>query len=179
MTDETAVFAGGCFWCTETLFQKINGVTNVRSGYATSSKSDAPTYTQVSSGDTDFAEAIEVTFDPTIITYKELAHIFLRTHDPTTLNRQGADVGKQYRSEIFAIDTDQKEIAKEEINRANKEVYDGKIVTKVSLLGSFHEAEGYHQDYYNKNSSQPYCQIVINPKLDKFKKEFKMYLKAE
>ena len=179
MATEKAIFAGGCFWCTEAIYQRIKGVVEVKSGYASNSESNAPTYTQVSSGGTAFAEAIEVTFDPDTISYKELVYIFLRTHDPTTLNRQGADIGKQYRSEIFVVDDEQKEIAEEEIKTADQEIYDGKIVTKVSSRGKFHEAESYHQDYFNKNSSQPYCQVIINPKLDKFKKEFNKYLKED
>lgn len=155
-------------------------MTTVTSGYATStSYTVIPSYNQVASGTTDFAEAIQITFDTAAITYQKLVFIFLRVHDPTTLNRQGGDTGPQYRSAIFYENSDQKETAESEIDKANKEIYDDKIITEVSKLEKFHSAEDYHQDYYRNNQDKPYCQIVINPKLDKFKKEFSKYLKAD
>lgn len=175
---ETAIFAGGCFWCTEAIFQRIKGILKATSGYATSLESDLkPTYLIVSSGMTNFAECTKIDFDSSVITFNELVYIFLRTHDPTTLNRQGADVGPQYRSAIFYTSDKQKQIALDEIADANTTIYNGAIVTRVEMLDKFYVAEEDHQDYYSINQTKPYCQIVINPKLEKFNKEFKKYLK--
>lgn len=176
MNSEVAVFAGGCFWCTEAIFQQVKGVTRVISGYA-GPKMEKPSYVQMIFGKTDFAESIQITFNPQIVSFKDLVYIFLRVHDPTTLNRQGVDVGRQYRSAIFYRDEQQRQIAEEEIATANKEIYNGEIVTEVTKLIEFHDAEDYHQDYYKKNQGNSYCNIMIDPKLAKFKKEFSKYLK--
>ncbi len=174
---QKATFGMGCFWCTEALFQRINGVISVKSGYEGGDLIN-PTYEQVSAGDTNHAEVLEITFDPTKITYAELLEIFWKSHDPTTLNRQGADVGTQYRSVIFYHSDEQKEIAtkyKDELN-TNK-VFDMPIVTTIDKSTTFYVAENYHQDYYIKNGEQPYCRLVILPKMEKLEKLFKAKLK--
>ena len=174
---EVATFAGGCFWCTEAVFLEIKGVEKVVSGYI-GGKTVNPTYKDICTGETGHAEAIQITFNPNEVAYEDLLEIFFGTHDPTTLNRQGADVGTQYRSEIFYHSETQKTKAKNYIQLLEKEkLYDKKIVTKVSSATVFYPAEDYHQNYYNQNSSQGYCQMVIAPKLEKLRKYYKSKLK--
>ncbi|WP_405206854.1 peptide-methionine (S)-S-oxide reductase MsrA [Aquimarina sp. LLG6339-5] len=174
-----AVFAGGCFWCTEAVFQRLEGVYCVISGYTGGSIKN-PAYREITTGRTGHAEAIMIEYDSEIINYNELLEIFFATHDPTTLNRQGADRGTQYRSAIFYKNENQKELAYSMIDRLNAEgVFDNPIVTEVTPLGPFYNAEDYHQDYYNQNSKQGYCQFVINPKLSKLQHTFKSKLKKE
>lgn len=174
---EVATFAGGCFWCTEAVFLEIKGVEKVVSGYI-GGKTVNPTYKDICTGETGHAEAIQITFNPNEVAYEDLLEIFFGTHDPTTLNRQGADVGTQYRSEIFYHSEAQKTKAENYIQLLEKEkLYDKKIVTKVSSATVFYPAEDYHQNYYNQNSSQGYCQMVIAPKLEKLRKYYKSKLK--
>ncbi len=174
---EVATFAGGCFWCTEAVFLEIKGVEKVVSGYI-GGKTVNPTYKDICTGETGHAEAIQITFNPNEVAYEDLLEIFFGTHDPTTLNRQGADVGTQYRSEIFYHSETQKTKAENYIQLLEKEkLYDKKIVTKVSSATKFYPAEDYHQNYYNQNSSQGYCQMVIAPKLEKLRKYYKSKLK--
>lgn len=175
--NEVAVFANGCFWCTEAVFGSLKGVTSVTSGYAGGSVHN-PTYEQVSDGNTGHAECLKIEFDPTVISYDDLLAVFFFTHDPTTLNRQGNDVGTQYRSAIFYLNDSQKTKAESLIAELNsKGAYDKSIVTEVVALGDFYDAEAYHQQYYEKHASQPYCQIVIAPKLEKLQKQFDRLLK--
>jgi len=174
---EIATFAGGCFWCTEAVFLDIKGVEKVVSGYIGGSTKN-PTYKDICTGTTGHAEAIQITFNPAEVAYEDLLEIFFATHDPTTLNRQGADVGTQYRSEVFYHSLAQKEKAENYISLIEKEkLYDKKVVTKVSSATLFYPAEEYHQNYYNQNSSQGYCQMVIAPKLEKLRKYYKSKLK--
>jgi peptide-methionine (S)-S-oxide reductase len=174
---EVATFAGGCFWCTEAVFLEIKGVEKVVSGYI-GGKTVNPTYKEICTGETGHAEAIQITFNPNEVAYEDLLEVFFGTHDPTTLNRQGADVGTQYRSEIFYHSEAQKTKAENYIQLLEKEkLYDKKIVTKVSSATVFYPAEDYHQNYYNQNSSQGYCQMVIAPKLEKLRKYYKSKLK--
>ncbi|MFV8352082.1 peptide-methionine (S)-S-oxide reductase MsrA [Flavobacterium sp. XS2P14] len=174
---EVATFAGGCFWCTEAVFLELDGVTKVVSGYI-GGKTVNPTYKEICNGDTGHAEAIEITFDPKKITFGELLEIFFATHDPTTLNRQGADVGTQYRSEIFFHNAVQKQISEDYIALMTSENTFGKpIVTKISTASIFYVAEENHQNYYNQNKSQGYCSYVITPKIDKLKKVYQDKLK--
>ncbi len=174
---EVATFAGGCFWCTEAVFLEIKGVEKVVSGYI-GGKTKNPTYKDICTGETGHAEAIQITFNPNEVAYEDLLEVFFGTHDPTTLNRQGADVGTQYRSEIFYHSEAQKTKAENYIQLLEKEkLYDKKIVTKVSSASVFYPAEDYHQNYYNQNSSQGYCQMVIAPKLEKLRKYYKSKLK--
>ena len=174
---EVATFAGGCFWCTEAVFLEIKGVEKVVSGYI-GGKTKNPTYKDICTGETGHAEAIQITFNPNEVAYEDLLEVFFGTHDPTTLNRQGADVGTQYRSEIFYHSEAQKTKAENYIQLLEKEkLYDKKIVTKVSSAMVFYPAEDYHQNYYNQNSSQGYCQMVIAPKLEKLRKYYKSKLK--
>jgi len=169
---ETATFAGGCFWCTEAVFLEIDGVKSVRPGYI-GGKRENPTYEQVCSGATGHAEAIEIVFDPSKVTYDELLEIFFATHDPTTLNRQGNDVGTQYRSEIFYHSEEQKKLAEDYIALLDAEgTYPHKVVTKVSPATKFYVAEDYHLNYYNRNKGQSYCHFVITPKVEKVRKQF-------
>ncbi len=174
-----AVFAGGCFWCTEAVFQRLEGVVKVTSGY-TGGNIKNPAYREITTGRTGHAEAIKIEYDTDIIKYQELLEIFFATHDPTTLNRQGADRGTQYRSAIFYVDDEQKELSESMINDLNAEnIFDSPIVTEITKFNVFYSAEDYHQDYYNQNSSQGYCQFVINPKLNKLQHTFKSKLKKE
>lgn len=168
---ELATFAGGCFWCTETIFKRLKGVEEVISGYA-GGRIDNPTYEQVSSGDSGHAEAIQVKFDPKVISYEQLVEIFFKLHDPTTLNQQGADIGEQYRSVIFYHDEAQKEIAEKIMNKFEKEkIYEDPIVTEITPFNNFFKAEDYHQDYYEQNrNTNSYCRIVIDPKIQKLYK---------
>jgi peptide-methionine (S)-S-oxide reductase len=174
---ETATLAGGCFWCVEAVFTRLRGVNKVVSGY-TGGKSPNPTYHEVCSGTTGHAEAIQVTFDPDTITFAELLDIFWRTHDPTTLNRQGADSGTQYRSAIFYHDEGQREAAECSRREAGEAgLWPDPIVTEIVPFTRFFEAEGYHQNYFRQNSFQPYCRMVIDPKIRKLQKEFADRLK--
>ncbi|MCB0209350.1 MAG: peptide-methionine (S)-S-oxide reductase MsrA [Anaerolineae bacterium] len=179
MTDKfkKATFGSGCFWCTEAVFQNLKGVHQVVSGYAGGSVNN-PTYQQVCMGTTGHAEVTQITFDPDIISFEDLLYVFWRTHDPTTLNRQGADVGTQYRSVIFYHDDEQKAIAEKSKGETDASgLWRNPIVTEISPLTKFYEAEGYHQDYFNRNPNQPYCRVVIDPKIRKFRKEFQDNLK--
>ena len=170
---DVATFGGGCFWCTEAIFQRLKGVKKVVSGYS-GGKIKNPTYREVCSGLTGHAEVIQVTYDPSETSFAELLEVFFSTHDPTTLNRQGADTGTQYRSVIFYHNEEQKRIAesfKKELNDAN--AFRKPVVTEISPISDFYAAENYHQDYYNANTEAPYCQFVIAPKLEKFTAKFK------
>jgi methionine-S-sulfoxide reductase len=173
--NQIAVFGGGCFWCTEAIFQKIKGVTKVESGYAGGNIQN-PDYETVSTGTTGHAEAIKITFDPTVISYENLLFIFFRTHNPTTPNQQGHDIGTQYRSVIFYCDKNQESEAKKAKLLAS-ETYGDPIVTEIIPFKEFYTAEDYHQNYYNENQNQPYCKFVIDPKIKKLQEEFKQYLK--
>ena len=169
---ETAVLGAGCFWCVEAVYQRVNGVVAVESGYA-GGHVENPTYNQVVSGKTGHAEVAKVTFDPEEISYEELLEVFWHTHDPTTLNRQGADVGTQYRSAIFYNSLEQKKIAEESMKRTdNSDLWDDPIVTEITPLSNYSVAEDYHQNYFNNNPNAGYCSVVIAPKLAKFKKDF-------
>jgi peptide-methionine (S)-S-oxide reductase len=176
---EVATFGGGCFWCTEAIFKRLRGVTKVISGYA-GGKRNNPTYDQVSTGATGHAEAIQVTFDSAVISYETLLDVFFATHNPTTLNQQGADIGTQYRSVIFYHSPTQQQIAKTKKELLNQTgVFDKEIVTELIPYDNFYTAEEYHQNYYDANPQYPYCRIVINPKLDKLLKEFGELVKPE
>lgn len=169
---QLATFGGGCFWCVEAVFEELRGVTSVVSGY-TGGQTEHPTYEAVSSGMTGHAEVIQIRFDPAQVTYEELLEVFFKTHDPTTLNRQGADVGTHYRSAVFTHDDAQRDAAKEVIEALDASgAYPAPIVTEVAPLDRFYEAEDYHQDYYARNPDKGYCRAVIAPKLDKFRKVF-------
>ena len=177
---ETAVFGGGCFWCTEAILQRLKGVISVVPGYAGGHIKN-PTYEQVCAGTTGHAEVTKFEFDPSVITFRDLLEIFFTTHDPTTWNRQGNDVGEQYRSSIFYTSDAQKQEAEQFIKElTNNQTFKDPIVTTVEPLNNnFYEAEHYHKNYYNKNQGKSYCQVVINPKLEKFKKKFAAMLKPE
>jgi peptide-methionine (S)-S-oxide reductase len=174
---EVATFASGCFWCTEAIFDRVKGVQSVVSGYSGGHVVN-PSYREVTSGRTGHAEAIQITYDPTEITYVELLEIFFKTHDPTTLNRQGADVGTQYRSAVFFHSEEQKKTVEEIILALNSEgIWKDPIVTEVTGFSNFYPAENYHQEYYDNNPGQGYCRVVIQPKLEKFKQVFEDKLK--
>ncbi len=174
---DKAVFGGGCFWCTEAVFKMLKGVLSVVSGYAGGEKEN-PMYEEVSMGGTGHAEVIEIEYDPSLIDYETLLTVFFATHDPTTLNQQGADVGTQYRSVIFYTSQEQKQIAQKLINILNASSEKGApIVTQVEPLDTFFPAEEYHRDYYARNSQNSYCQVVINPKLKKVQEKFAQLLK--
>lgn len=176
---EVATLGGGCFWCLEAVYQRMDGVKKVVSGY-TGGQVENPTYKAVCTGTTGHAEVVQITFDTKKVSYAEILEVFWRIHDPTTLNRQGADVGTQYRSAIFYHSDKQKEIAEKSIEAMiQAQVWNGKITTEVAKLGVFYGAEDYHQDYYNQNSGQGYCVAVVAPKVEKFKKIFKEKLKEE
>ena len=166
---QLATVGGGCFWCTEAVFQEVKGVEKVVSGYAGGNAPGRPTYREICSGLTGHAEVIQITFDANVISYADLLVIFMTTHDPTTLNRQGADVGTQYRSVIFYHNKEQKEIAATVVTELAP-YFDSKIVTEISEIPIFYEAEDYHQNYYRNNKSQGYCSYVITPKLTKLRK---------
>lgn len=169
---ERATLGGGCFWCLEAVYERVRGVTGVRSGYAGGSTAD-PTYAQVCGGSTGHAEVVEVTFDPAEIGYAEILEIFFAIHDPTTLNRQGADVGTQYRSAIFHESEAQRDTARAVIASLEAEgVWDAPIVTEVAPLDTFWVAEDHHQEYFRRNPGQPYCQVVVAPKVAKFRQRF-------
>jgi peptide-methionine (S)-S-oxide reductase len=174
-----AVFAGGCFWCTEAIFSELKGVQKVVSGYS-GGKVANPTYDQVCTGLTGHAECTQITYDPTQVSFAELLEVFWMTHDPTTLNRQGADSGTQYRSAIFYTDEDQKQVALEYKAKLEKEkIWSDPIVTEITKFEKFYPAEKYHQEYYQNNPNQGYCRIVITPKIEKFKKIFADKLKTK
>ena len=174
---DTATFAAGCFWCVEAIFQELKGVESVTSGF-TGGTTKNPSYEQVCSGTTGHAEACQIIYDPSVITYDELLEAFWKSHDPTTLNRQGADQGTQYRSAIFYHNEQQKQLAEQYKAKLNAEhAFDNPVVTEISKAGAFYKAENYHQNYYNENGNAPYCTFVIAPKLEKFRKVFKDKLK--
>jgi peptide-methionine (S)-S-oxide reductase len=174
---EVATLAGGCFWCLEAVFREVEGVESVVSGY-TGGTTTNPTYQQVCTGKTGHAEAVQINFNPSKISYREILEIFFSIHDPTTLNRQGADVGTQYRSAIFYHNEKQKSIAEEFIGELNKSKLWGKpIVTQIVPLDTFYPAEDYHWKYFSRHPEQPYCQMVISPKVSKFRKQWAKRLK--
>ena len=176
-TSEKVVFANGCFWCTEAVFQRLDGVDSVLPGY-TGGAIKNPAYREICSGRTGHAEGIEIIYNPEIISFKTLLEVFFTTHDPTTLNKQGNDVGTQYRSEIFYTSEKQQQQAQAFINHLEqKTVFNDPIVTAITALGVFYYAEQDHIDYYNLNKNQPYCQFIINPKIDKIKKYYANKLK--
>ncbi len=171
---QTIVFGGGCFWCTEAVFKQLKGVKSVTSGYAGGAKEN-PTYEEVSSGNTGHAEVIKIEFDSAETSFKDLLTVFFATHDPTTLNRQGNDVGTQYRSIILYTSLEQEKEVKEFITELNQS--GEKVVTQVKSLEKFYEAESYHKDFYARNKDKPYCQLIISPKLEKLKEKFYELLK--
>ena len=174
---EVATLGNGCFWCTEAIFEKLKGVESAISGYS-GGLTENPTYKEVCSGETGHAEVLQITYDPAIISFSELLEVFWKTHDPTTLNRQGNDVGTQYRSVVFYHNEEQKKLAEEYKQKLEEaKVFDDPIVTEITKFDKFYTAENYHQDYYEQNKSQPYCNFVITPKVEKFKKVFKEKLK--
>lgn len=175
---ESATLAGGCFWCLEAVYKELRGVERVVSGYA-GGHVERPTYREVCDGTTGHAEVVQITFDPSLVSYKELLEVFFTIHDPTTLNRQGADVGTQYRSAVFYHNPEQRETAEQTIAEMGAaRVWDSPIVTEIVPLTEFYPAEDYHQDYFEKNPSQPYCRAVVAPKVSKFRKLFLERLKA-
>ena len=168
---EQATFAGGCFWCTESVFKQVEGVTDVVSGYSGGHVAD-PSYEAVCREETGHAECVQVTYDPEVVSYEDLLAVFFTTHNPTTLNRQGNDVGTQYRSAVFYHDDRQRELVKAFVDELERqEVFDDSIVTEIEPLEAFYEAEQYHQDYFEKNPNQSYCQMTIPPKLDKLREK--------
>jgi peptide-methionine (S)-S-oxide reductase len=174
---EIATLAGGCFWCLEAVFDELKGVESVESGYS-GGHVQSPSYAQVCNGDTGHAEVVQITFDPQLLSLKDLLTVFFTVHDPTTLNRQGNDVGTQYRSAIFYHNEEQKKIAEAIIQEIGAEkIWDDPIVTEVKPFDQFYVAEDYHQEYYKNNSFQPYCRIVIAPKVAKFRHKFAERLK--
>jgi peptide-methionine (S)-S-oxide reductase len=174
---EVATLGAGCFWCVEAVFLRLNGVQKVESGYS-GGKISNPTYREVYSGLTGHAEVVQITFDPNVIEFAKILEIFFKTHNPTTLNRQGADIGTQYRSAIFFHSNEQKKIAEEVRDMLNKaKIWDDPIVTEITPFAKFYVAEDYHQNYLENNTKQPYCQMVILPKIEKFEKHFGDYLK--
>ena len=174
---QIATLGAGCFWCVEAIFQDLKGVEKVTSGYSGGGV-DNPSYEQVCTGTTGHAEAVQILFDPKVIAFRDILHIFFTVHDPTTLNRQGADHGTQYRSAIFFHDAEQKKVAEEVIKEVNAEkVYSDPIVTEVTPFSNFYSAEGYHQNYYKANSNQGYCRMVIAPKVLKFRAKYSKLLK--
>jgi peptide-methionine (S)-S-oxide reductase len=175
--NETATLAGGCFWCLEPVFDNLQGVLDVVSGYSGGHVPD-PTYSEVTSGRTGHAEVVQVTFDPTVISFAEILEVFFTIHDPTTLNRQGADVGTQYRSAVFYHTPEQKATIEQVVTDLEKQrIWDNPIVTQVAPFEVFYPAEDYHQEYYANNPRQPYCQMVIAPKVAKFRKKYADRLK--
>ena len=176
---ETATLAGGCFWCLEAVFDELKGVESVESGY-TGGRRPNPTYEQVCTGVTGHAEVVRITFDPEVVSFRELLEVFFTIHDPTTLDHQGADVGTQYRSAIFYHTPEQKQVAEEVITELNAEgIWDAPIVTEVAPLTEYYPAEEYHQEYFRNNPQQPYCQFVVGPKVAKFRKKYLERLKGE
>ncbi len=176
---DTATFGAGCFWCVEAIFQQLEGVHKVVSGFS-GGNTENPTYEQVCTGTTGHAEVCQIYYDPGVISFKDLLEVFWKTHNPTTLNRQGEDVGTQYRSVIFYHSEEQKEIAKKlKLWLDESEIYEMPVVTEIAEFKKFYPAENYHQNYFNKNPDKAYCSLVIQPKLEKFKKIFKEKLKEE
>lgn len=176
---EVATFGGGCFWCVEAVFQELRGVERVVSGY-TGGHVEDPTYEQICTGQTGHAEVCQITYDPTQITFKEMLEVFWRTHDPTTLNRQGNDVGTQYRSAVFYQTPEQKKQAEQYKQRLDESgAFQNPIVTKIEPLTKFYPAELYHQNYFRQNPNQGYCTFVIRPKMEKFRKAFADKLKSD
>jgi peptide-methionine (S)-S-oxide reductase len=176
---EVATLGGGCFWCLEAVFERVEGVLGVRSGYAGGKRAN-PTYEQVCSGATGHAEVVQVLFDPSVIGYGEILEIFFAIHDPTTLDRQGADVGTQYRSVIFYESDEQRDSARSMIRRLDDEgIWDAPIVTAAEPLEAFWPAEEYHREYFRRNPTQPYCQVVVAPKVAKFRQRFAHRLRAD
>lgn len=177
MKKQTATLGNGCFWCTEAIYKELKGVESVVSGYSGGAIKD-PNYYEVSEGTTGHAESIQIEFDPDVISYETILQVFFTTHNPTTLNQQGNDVGTQYRSVIFYHDEKQKKIA-EKVKKhiEDEKIYNNPIVTEIKPFDSFYKAEKYHQNYYERNQDQPYCQFVINPKLAKFRQRFTQLLK--
>jgi peptide-methionine (S)-S-oxide reductase len=176
---ETATLAGGCFWCLEAVFDELKGVQGVESGYA-GGHVENPGYRAVCNGNTGHAEVVRVTFDPSVLSYRDLLNVFFAIHDPTTLNRQGADVGTQYRSAIFYHSPDQKETAETLVRELNEQkIWDHPIVTEVAPISNYYQAEDYHQEYFSNNPNQPYCQAVVAPKVVKFRKHFLDMLKKQ
>ncbi|MGA2790824.1 MAG: peptide-methionine (S)-S-oxide reductase MsrA [Candidatus Bathyarchaeia archaeon] len=179
MSQEIATLGGGCFWCTEAVFSDLKGVVKVESGYSGGTVAN-PSYEEVCTGRTGHAEVAQVTFDPEVISYKEILEIFFTVHDPTTLNRQGADVGTQYRSVIFYHNNEQRAVAEQVIKEITAAgIWDAPVVTQVEPLKAFYKAEDYHQQYFENNPRQSYCQIVIAPKVRKFREHFRDRLKAD
>lgn len=176
---QTAVFGGGCFWCTEAIFKELRGVISVTPGYAGGTTPN-PTYEQVCTGKTGHAESIKIEFDPTQISFNDLLTVFFATHDPTTLNRQGNDVGTQYRSAVFYTSEEQRAAAEKFIAKLAASDPGGRpVVTEVTPLNKFYEAEDYHHNYFANNPNQPYCQLIIEPKVEKLQKEFAELLKTK
>ncbi|MEB2295458.1 MAG: peptide-methionine (S)-S-oxide reductase MsrA [Ignavibacteriaceae bacterium] len=176
---DKATFGSGCFWCTEAIFERLNGVVDVESGYS-GGKVENPTYEEVCTGTTGHAEVTQITYDSSVISFDELLEVFWKTHDPTTLNKQGNDIGTQYRSVIFYHNEKQKNLAEKYKTELDKSgAWENPIVTEISPFENFYSAENYHQDYYNNNPNQGYCTFVIAPKLEKFEKVFKSKLKKK
>jgi peptide-methionine (S)-S-oxide reductase len=174
---EVITLGGGCFWCTEAVYSMVQGVVKVESGYA-GGCIENPNYEQVSTGKTGHAEVVQVTFDPSVVSLREILKIFFAAHNPTTLNRQGADVGTQYRSVVFYHSDAQRETVERLIEELNYEkIWSAPIVTQITPLKAFYRAEGYHRNYYEQHRNQPYCRLVIDPKLKKLRKRFKDHLK--
>jgi len=186
-TTEIATLGGGCFWCLEAVFEQLRGVQKVDSGYSAGQASgprdgpgSPPTYEQVCSGRTGHAEVVQIAFDPQVISFSEILDVFFAIHDPTTLNRQGADVGTQYRSVIFYHTPAQKEVAEKKVAELNSaQIWDARIVTEIAPFMVFYKAENYHQKYFQENPAQPYCQVVISPKVAKFRKQFAGRIRPE
>lgn len=174
---KTVTIANGCFWCAEAVYDNLKGVENVKAGF-TGGKIKNPPYLEVVQGRTGHAEAIQFEYDPEIISYRELLMVFFTTHDPTTLNRQAYDVGTQYRSAIFYRSQEQKKIAEEVIAELNETTFDGKIVTEITEASAFYKAQNDHQDFYKRNTQEPYCRIIIDPKLKKLRHAFADKLKS-
>jgi peptide-methionine (S)-S-oxide reductase len=178
-TTSIATLGGGCFWCIEAVFQRLDGVTSVQSGYAGGTTAN-PTYKEVCSGTTGHAEVVRITFDPSVVSYADILQVFFLAHDPTTLNRQGNDVGTQYRSVIFTHSEEQDQIARAYIAQLDaSKTWPDPIVTEVATCPTFYPAEDYHQNYFNTNGAQPYCAFVVRPKVEKFEKAFQSRLKPE
>lgn len=176
---ETATLAGGCFWCLEAVYDEAKGVLSVESGYSNGHVAN-PSYRDVCNGNTGHAEVIQIKFDPSIISFRDLLNVFFTIHDPTTLNRQGADVGTQYRSAIFYHSPEQKAIAEQTISELNAQrIWNSPIVTEVEAIKDFYIAEDYHQEYFARNQNQPYCQAVVAPKVAKFRKHYLELLKKQ
>ncbi|MFZ1626743.1 MAG: peptide-methionine (S)-S-oxide reductase MsrA [Candidatus Moraniibacteriota bacterium] len=179
MSMKKAILAGGCFWCTEAIYKRLRGITAVTPGY-TGGETKNPTYETVSRGTTGYAEAVDVEYDSAVISYEKILDVFFHTHNPTTLNQQGADVGTQYRSAVFYMDEAEKEITERVMKELEtEEVYTDKIVTEITPFTHFYPAENYHHDYYDRNQGQGYCTIVINPKIAKLMKDYAADVKDE